>query len=84
MHRLLTILCLSALVVGTSEANAQSPLASQAPATPVAAPRPPRPVPPKRDPDTPGYVAAKELPDGANAQSNADGNFIIGPTHTAA
>jgi iron(III)-enterobactin esterase len=40
-----------------------------------------RPSPPVRDPNTPGYVSAKELPDGANAPSKADGNFILGPTH---
>jgi enterochelin esterase-like enzyme len=44
----------------------------------------PRPAPPTRDPHTPGYVTAKELPDGANAPATADGNFIIGPTHTPA
>jgi enterochelin esterase-like enzyme len=37
-----------------------------------------------RDPATAGYVAAKELPDGTNAPADADGNFILGPTHTAA
>jgi enterochelin esterase family protein len=42
-----------------------------------------RPTPPTRDPHTPGYVTAKELPDGVNAPPDADGNFIIGPTHTA-
>jgi iron(III)-enterobactin esterase len=40
-----------------------------------------RPTPPTRDPHTPGYVTAKELPDGSNPPANADGNFIIGPTH---
>ena len=41
-----------------------------------------RPTPPTRDPHTPGYVTAKELPDGAIPPANADGNFIIGPdTH---
>jgi predicted alpha/beta superfamily hydrolase len=40
-----------------------------------------RPAPVTRDPNTPGYVAATELPDGANPPANADGNFIIGPTH---
>jgi enterochelin esterase family protein len=40
-----------------------------------------RPVPPTRDPNTPGYVQAKELPDGAVPPVDADGNFIIGPTH---
>ena len=40
-----------------------------------------RPTPPARDPHTPGYVAATQLPDGANPPANADGNFILGPTH---
>jgi enterochelin esterase-like enzyme len=57
---------------------------SQAPPTPAPATRPARPTPPTRDPNTPGYVTAKELPDGANAPANADGNFIIGPTHNHA
>jgi enterochelin esterase-like enzyme len=39
---------------------------------------------PTRDPHTPGYVAAKELPDGTVPPANADGNFILGPTHDAA
>jgi iron(III)-enterobactin esterase len=47
-------------------------------------PCPPRPTPPTRDAHTAGYVTAKELPDGANAPANVDGNFIIGPTHTPA
>lgn len=45
---------------------------------------PKRPTPPTRDPNTPGYVAAKELPDGTNPPADADGNFIIGPTHNRA
>ena len=36
---------------------------------------------PTHDPHTPGYVEAKELPDGANAPADSDGNFILGPTH---
>jgi enterochelin esterase-like enzyme len=43
-----------------------------------------RATPPTRDPNSPGYVTAKELPDGINPPATADGNFIIGPTHTAA
>jgi len=43
-----------------------------------------RPSPPTRDPHTPGYVTATELPDGTNAPANADGNFILGPTHNPA
>ncbi len=39
---------------------------------------------PTRDPHTPGYVTAKELPDGTNPPADADGNFIIGPTHPPA
>ena len=44
----------------------------------------PRPVPPTRDPSTPGYVQAKELPDGAVPPADANGNFIIGATHNPA
>jgi enterochelin esterase family protein len=40
--------------------------------------------PPTRDPNTPGYVTARELPDGAVPPVNVDGNFILGPTHTPA
>lgn len=40
--------------------------------------------PPIRDPHTPGYVPATELPDGANPSPNSNGNFIIGPTHDPA
>ena len=44
----------------------------------VAYDRPPVPV---RDPHTPGYVKATELPDGTVPPADADGNFVIGPTH---
>ena len=43
-----------------------------------------RPAPPTRDPHSPGYVKAKELPDGLVPPANVDGNFIIGPTHNPA
>ncbi len=43
-----------------------------------------RPTPPTRDPNTPGYVSATELPDGAVPSSGVNGNFIIGPTHAPA
>jgi len=39
---------------------------------------------PTRDPHTPGYVQATELPDGAVPSPKQNGNFIIGPTHTPA
>jgi iron(III)-enterobactin esterase len=41
-----------------------------------------RPTPPIRDPHTGGYVTAKELPDRVLPRPNADGNYILGPTHT--
>jgi enterochelin esterase-like enzyme len=40
-----------------------------------------RPPAPTRDPLAPGYVKATELPDGQVPPVEADGNFIIGPTH---
>jgi enterochelin esterase-like enzyme len=39
---------------------------------------------PTRDPHTPGYVAATDLPDATLPPATADGNFILGPTHPAA
>src|SRR5271169_5673876 len=75
MSRLLSIAFLIAVVTGLDPAHAQAP---------PAPPRPARPTPPTRDPHTPGYVTAKELPDGANAPATADGNFILGPTHNPA
>jgi iron(III)-enterobactin esterase len=41
-------------------------------------------IPPVRDPHTPGYPTAKDLPDGAVPPVNVDGNFVLGPTHTPA
>jgi enterochelin esterase-like enzyme len=43
-----------------------------------------RTPPPTRDPHTPGYVTATELPDGAVPSPDSNGNFIIGPTHNPA
>src|ERR1700733_3928839 len=75
MFRLLSIAFLISWLTGVDPAMAQ---------TPTVAARPARPTPPTRDPNTPGYVTAKDLPDGANAPANADGNFILGPTHNPA
>ncbi len=75
MFRLPSIAFLIGLMTGLDPAMAQ---------TPAAAARPARPTPPTREPNTPGYVTAKELPDGANAPAKADGNFILGPTHNPA
>jgi enterochelin esterase family protein len=67
---------------------AQAPATPPAPTAPqppvAAATRPPRPQAPTRDPLTPGYVTAKELPDGAVPPPTQNGNFIIGPTHNPA
>ena len=87
MFRLLSIAFMIGLMTGVGPAMAQVPAQAQAQApaqAQAAAPRPARPTPPTRDPHTPGYVTAKELPDGDNAPAKADGNFILGPTHTAA
>src|SRR5436309_1561361 len=59
-------------------------LTNAADAKPAPATRPARAPAPARDPNTPGYVTAKELPDGTIPPSDADGNFIIGPTHKRA
>jgi enterochelin esterase family protein len=74
-------LLLTALAIGLIVATAQTP--APAPATPPTD-RPKRPPPPTRDPHTPGYVKAKELPDGTVPSPKENGNFIIGPTHPAA
>ena len=73
------------MLASLTVASAQTP-APPAPATspPAQAAQPPRPTPPTRDPKTPGFVAKKELPDGAVPQADANGNFVIGPTHKPA
>jgi iron(III)-enterobactin esterase len=43
-----------------------------------------RQAPPPRDPHAAGFAAAKELPDGDVPPVDADGDFIIGPTHSRA
>lgn len=40
--------------------------------------------PPTRDPKSPHYVKATELPDGTLPPAGAEGNFIIGPSHNPA
>src|SRR5579862_4321305 len=70
MNRLTRTLKLGAFAISVSVALAQT----QAP---------PRPTP-TRDPHTPGYVEATDLPDGSLPPAHADGNFILGPTHDPA
>jgi len=75
MPRILSIAFSISLLTGLPLAVAQ---------TPPATARPARPPAPARDPNTPGYVTSKDLPDGENAPVKADGNFILGPTHNPA
>jgi enterochelin esterase-like enzyme len=74
------VVCLSIClwVAGAGFAQAPPPRPPSAPA------RPQRTPPPARDPHTPGYAIAIDLPDGTNAPVNEDGNFILGPTHPPA
>ena len=59
-------------------------LIASAPAqSPATATHPARPVFPTRDAHTTGYFTATDLPDDTVPSPTADGNFIIGPTHTA-
>ena len=73
------------LIAGLGPAMAQTPAPrppdGQAPAKAASGARPPAPT---RDPNTPGYVKAKELPDGDIPSAKENGNFIIGPTHNPA
>ena len=73
------------LLASLTLASAQT-AAPPAPSTPppAQAAQPPRPTPPTRDPNTAGFVAKKELPDGTVPPADANGNFVIGPTHPAA
>jgi enterochelin esterase family protein len=85
MSRLRFAPLLITLIAGLHSAGAQVPAAPPAaPPAPAATTPPARPVPPTRDPNTPGYVKATDLPDGTNPPPTADGNFIIGPTHNPA
>ena len=83
MYRFPGIALAIGLVAGFGPAAAQTPPATQ-PAASAPSARPRRPPPPTRDPHTPGYVEAKDLADGAIPAADADGNFILGPTHEPA
>lgn len=71
MSRLLSIALFVGLLAGAGIAPAQARTAK-------------RVTPPTRNPHNPGFVKAKELPDGSVPPPNANGNFILGPTHNAA
>ena len=87
MMKPLSTAMLIGLAAAVTSASSQNPPPVQAPPAqatlPPAPAAPPRPGPPARDPLTPGYVKATELPDGAVPPVNVNGNFIIGPTHLA-
>ena len=61
------------MIAGSHRATAQTAISPPLTAT--------RPTPPTRDPHTPGYVTATDLPDGALPPVDTEGNFILGPTH---
>ena len=71
MLRKLVVPALVCLVSASAVATAQAPKPQD----------PARPSTTTRDPHTPGYVKAKELPNGSNPSPKADGNFIIGPVY---
>lgn len=60
------------------------PAMAQAPVQPPKEVHPVKRPSPTRDPHTPGYVKAKDLPDGQIPTPKQNGNFIVGPTHTPA
>ncbi len=73
IQRRLHLLFTAALTIASFAAFAQS---SPSPS--------PRQANPTRDPQTAGYVKAKELPDATLPTPKQNGNFIIGPSHPAA
>ena len=86
MRTQFTLAIAVAMMAGALPSKAQISAPQQQPTqtTPAPAARGTRPPPPTRDPNTPGYVKATELPDGAVPAADAYGNFIIGPTHSPA
>ena len=70
MHRLSSIVLLMSLAAAGNAARAHG--------------RPPRPTPPTRDPNTPGYAGVMDLPDAALPPADAGRNFILGPTRDPA
>ncbi|HTW30969.1 MAG TPA: alpha/beta hydrolase-fold protein [Candidatus Sulfotelmatobacter sp.] len=84
MKLTLFLLCAALAFSQAQPPSAPNPAPGTAPQAQTKNPPAARPTPPTRDPNTPGYVAAKELPDGSIPPANADGNFVIGPTHNPA
>jgi enterochelin esterase-like enzyme len=87
MNTRITIALAVAVLGGAIPSRSQTAPLPQQPAATTPAPQPARanrPPPPTRDPNTPGYVKATHLPDGAVPPADAYGNFVIGPTYTPA
>jgi enterochelin esterase family protein len=84
MFRRLTLVSLLSFCSAVVPLTGQSTPPASPQMEPATATHPARPIPPTRDPHTPGYVKANELPDATNAPATADGNFILGPTHNPA
>ncbi len=84
MSRFATVALLLGFAGASALLFAQTPPPQSAAQTAEPGARPRRPTPPTRDPHTAGYVKAKELPDGEVPPPDANGNFIIGPTHNPA
>lgn len=70
-HRFRVLALLASVLLACAQATSQSAVTD-------------RPTPPTRDPHSPGFVTARELPDGALPPAARDGNFILGPTHRPA
>jgi enterochelin esterase family protein len=68
----------SLLLAATTLSTAQTSAPPPPPTSAV------RTLPPTRDPHTAGYVSATELPDDTLPAPTANGNFILGTTHTPA
>jgi enterochelin esterase-like enzyme len=77
--KLFCIAFLAVVIAGEIPASAQTDRDSR-----PRAERRSRRRPAARDPNSPGFVAAQELPDGSIPPSDTDGNFVIGPTHKPA
>jgi len=87
MNKKLFMLAIAvAVMAGAIVAPAQNAAPGQQPAPATQAPPAGanRPPPPTRDPQTPGFVKAKTLPDGEVPPADAYGNFVIGPTYKRA
>jgi enterochelin esterase-like enzyme len=80
--RLSIIIVMALAAIPASMLGQDAAAVPQQPAAPPA--RGARPPAPTRDPQTPGYVKATQLPDGAVPPADAIGNFVIGPTHPPA